>query len=62
MEMMNMAAVKALEREEVYMKNIIKERLEELGYKNLEGKSLRELKVLLAATDAKVDSPHNSWF
>jgi hypothetical protein len=44
------------------MTDIIIERLHELGFKDTEGKSQRELIQILAAMDVKVDSPNNSWF
>lgn len=42
-------------------KDII-ERLKAHGYTEVEGKSLRELTIILATLDIKAENPESSWF
>lgn len=57
--------MKTFQIENDIMKAIIIEQLEKFGYRDVEGKTLKELKYKLAAfraMEVKAESPHSSWF
>ena len=59
---MEMMIVKVADIQEYHKRAFVIEELRKYGYKNIEGKSYRELKTILATFRVKAESPSNSWF